>query len=538
MPPEAAAALQQTRFSTIDGVIVVVYLALSLLIGVMVRRYARNMTAYIGADRKIGTWLGVATMLGTEMGLVTVMYSAQKGFTGGFAAFHIALIAGVTTLIIGATGFIVGPLRRARVLTIPEYYEKRFSRRVRVLGGCILAFGGILNMGLFLKVGSKFIVGITGLSGEGWALPTVMVALLVLVLVYTALGGMISVILTDYVQFVVLSFGILVATGMAIAKLGWFHIFETTQTVLGDAGFNPVAEGSGFGWSYVLWMFVTAGLVGCAVWPTAVSRALAMESERAVRHQYMVSSISFTVRFMIPYFWGVCALVFIQASPEGADLKALFFPPEGSGVEAVDNLYALPVFLGRLLPPVLIGIITAAMIAAFMSTHDSYFLCWSSVITQDIVAPLRGKRGLSEAARVRLTRLIIFALGGYVLYWGLFYEGSDDIWDYMAVTGAIYFNGAIAVLVGGIYWKRASRAGAMAALLAGCTAVFGLGPVQQLVGLQTLDPATGEWVQRLTGAQVGLMSVGLAFAVMIVFSLAMPDRRPSVSQGKTPSPAS
>ncbi len=524
MPPEATEALQRTHFTAIDAVIVAVYLGLSLLIGIFVRRYARNMTAYIGADRKIGTWLGVATMLGTEMGLVTVMYSAQKGFTGGFAAFHIALIAGIATLIIGATGFIVGPLRRAEVLTIPEYYEKRFSRRVRVLGGCILAFGGILNMGLFLKVGSQFIVGITGLSAEGWALPAVMVGLLLLVVVYTALGGMISVILTDYVQFVILSFGLLIATGLAIAKLGWTDIFETTRAVLGDAGFNPVAEGSGFGWSYVLWMFVTAGLVGCAVWPTAVSRALAMESEKAVRRQYMVSSISFTIRFMIPYFWGICALVFISASPEGADLKPLFFPPEGAGHAAIDNLYALPIFLGRLLPPVLIGIITAAMIAAFMSTHDSYFLCWSSVITQDIVAPLRGRRGLSEQARIRLTRFIIFALGAYVLYWGLFYEGKDDIWDYMAVTGAIYFNGAIAVLIGGIYWKRASRAGALAALVAGCSAVFGLGPVQKLVGLQYLDPETEEWVQRLTGAEVGLLSVALALAAMVIFSLLLPDR--------------
>ena len=512
MSPEASAALQLTRFSVVDGVIVAIYLGLSLAIGVMVRRYARDMTSYIGADRKIGTWLGVATMLGTEMGLVTVMYSAQKGFTGGFAAFHIALIAGVSTLIIGATGFIVGPLRRARVLTIPEYYEKRFSRKVRVLGGIILAFGGILNMGLFLKVGSKFLVGITGLSGEGWALPAVMVGLLLLVLIYTAMGGMISVILTDYVQFVVLSFGLIIATAMMISTLGWDHIFETTHAVLGDKGFNPVAEESDFGWSYVLWMFVTAGLVGCAIWPTAVSRALTMESEKALKRNYMVSSISFTVRFMVPYFWGICALVFIQASPEGADLKALFFPPEGSGVEAVDNLYALPVFLGRLLPPVAIGIITAAMIAAFMSTHDSYFLCWSAVITQDIVAPLR-KKPMTQDARVKLTRVIIFALGAYVLYWGLFYQGKDDIWDYMAVTGAIYFNGAIAVLIGGLYWKKASSAGAIAALIAGCTAVFGLDPVKELLG----------W-QRFSGAQIGLASVGLAAILMVVFSLTMPDR--------------
>ena len=71
----------------------------------------------------------------------------------------------------------------------------------------------------------------------------------------------------------------------------------------------------------------------------------------------------------------------------------------------------------------------------------------------------------------------------------------------MAVSGAIYFNGAIAVLVGGIYWKPASSAGAFAALLAGFTAILGLGPVQQKVGLQTWNESSGEWIQKLSGAQ-------------------------------------
>ena len=342
-----ADALNQTNFSVIDAVIVILYLGVSLVIGLLVRRFAKDMTSYIGAGRSVGTWLGIATMLGTEMGLITVMYSAQKGFTGGFAAFHIAVIAGLTTLFVGISGFIVVPLRRLKVLTIPEFYEKRFDRKTRVLGGIMLAFAGILNMGLFLKVGSMFIVGITGLSNSGLALPLIMVGLLVLVLIYTMCGGMISVILTDYIQFVVLSFGIIAVTLVAIGKLGWEHIFTTIQTTMGDAGFNPVAEGSGFGWSYVLWMVVSAGLIGAAVWPTAVSRALAMKSTRAVRNNYMWSSISFTVRFMIPYFLGICAFVYIMSSPEATDLKQMFFPGEGSGKESLDNLYALPVFLGR-----------------------------------------------------------------------------------------------------------------------------------------------------------------------------------------------
>ncbi|MCP4784188.1 MAG: sodium:solute symporter family protein [Fuerstiella sp.] len=529
MNEAARQALSQTNFGTIDAVIVVVYLLFSLGIGLAVKRYAGSMENYIGAGRKVGTWLGVATMTGTELGLVTVMYSAQKGFTGGFAAFHVGLIAGVGTLFVGMTGFIVGPLRRMEVLTIPEFYEKRFNKNIRVLGGVLLVLAGVLNMGLFLKTGSMFIVGVTGMASEGEALKWVMVGLLSLVLIYTTLGGMISVILTDYVQFVVLSIGLLSATGMAIWQLGWSTIFDGVQTQLGDAGFDPTLEGSGFGWSYIFWMVVTTGFVGSAVWPTAVARALAMESEQAVRRQYCWSSLSFAARFIIPYFWGICALVFITSTPAGADLKELFLPTNGSK-PPLENLYAMPVFIGRLLPGVFLGIVTAGMIAAFMSTHDSYFLTWSSVITQDIVAPLR-KTPFPTASRVRLTRILIVLMGGYVLYWSLFYKGREDIWDYMAVTGGIYFTGAFVVLMMGVYWKGTSSFGALLGLLSGLLMLLALEPIQIAVGLKH-QLASGEWVETLTSPQIGLITVAVAICLTVAGSLLRPDNVGAGGEGR------
>ena len=469
-------ATSQTNFGTIDWVIVAVYLLLSVSIAFFVKRYAGNMTNFVSAGRAVGTWLGVATLTGTEMGLITVMYSAQKGFTAGFAAFHIGVIAGVVALIIGLTGFIVVRLREHKVLTIPEYYEKRYGRRTRILGGVMLAFGGLLNMGLFLKVGAMFIVGITGMDPGGNALKVVMVVLLALVLVYTVIGGMISVVITDYIQFVILSVGILVAGWLAIESVGWDNLFDTVRIHKGEAGFNPVAAESSFGFEYVGWMFFL-GIVNCALWPTAVARALAMESTTALKRQYMWSSISFAIRMIIPNLLGVCAFVFVMT--KAPDLQQLFSPADAD-VEAVDNLYAMPIFLGRILPAGLIGLITAAMIAAFMSTHDGYLLCWSTVITQDIIAPLFKER-LDNPTRIKITRILIVLIGLYILYWGLFYTGEEDIWDYMAVTGAIYFTGAFSLLFGGLYWHRASSTGAVLALLVGVTAVFGLGPVQDYV---------------------------------------------------------
>lgn len=520
MDPAFQQALGQTNFTALDWVIVAAYLALSVVIGLVVKRYVNNMAAFVGAGRAVGTRLGIAAMAGTEMGLITVMYSAQKGFTGGFAAFHIAIASGVVALVVGLTGFMVYRLRQSKILTIPEFYERRFGRRTRILGGVMLAFGGILNMGLFLKVGSMFIVGITGMSQTGGALKIVMVTLLTLVLIYTVMGGMVSVVITDYIQFVILSFGLLLATGLAISHLGWNNIFNTVASEMGVKGFNPfVAEGE-FGWDYVIWMgFI--GIVNCGIWPTSVARALAMESPEAVKRQFAWSSVTFTIRFMVPYFWGICAFVFIMTM--APDLKEAFFPA-AEGAQAADNLYAMPIFLGRILPAGVIGLITAAMIAAFMSTHDSYLLCWSSVITQDIVAPLMGGN-LSGKSRILLTRVLIVGIGLYVLWWGLFYKGKDDIWDYMAVTGAIYFTGAFAVMFFGLYWKRASSTGAVLALLSGSTALLGLGPVQKWMGIDG----------GISSARVGLLTVLFAIGVMVVGSILFPDKPDRARSTITPS---
>ena len=119
--------------------------------------------------------------------------------------------------------------------------------------------------------------------------------------------------------------------------------------------------------------------------PVRTQILVSLKSPQTVKRQYMWASVSYLIRFLIPYFWGICAFVFIMT--QGGELKELFFPSD-PGVETVDNLYAMPLFLGQILPPVLIGIISAGMVAAFMSTHDSYLLCWSSVLTQDVVARL------------------------------------------------------------------------------------------------------------------------------------------------------
>ena len=491
-----------TNFSRVDWIIVMIYICIPVVIGVLVRKYVHHVSDFIVAGRSLRLFIAIATLTGTELGLVTVMYNAELGFKHGFSAYHVALIEAICILAIGLTGFIVYKLRELRIMTIPEFYEKRFGRSVRIVGGIILAVGGILNMGLFLQASARFMMGITG-YGSLAGLKIFMSVMLIMVLVYTVLGGMVSVVVNDFVQFVVLSVGMLIGSFYVIKAIGWGPLFEIPATADRATWFNPIGEGSGFGMMYVLFMVILTFSAG-ALWQSGTQRALAAKTPKIAKRLFLWSTISYMARRGIPMLWGVGAFIFVSQTPR---LLAAF-----QGADGVNSQFGMPIFLAKIIPSGLIGILAAGMLAAFMSTQDSYLLSWSAVITQDIIAPLR-KDALSDKARLLITRICIVIIGLFLLLWGLWFEAPVSLWNYMAVTGTIYLAGAFTVIVAGLYWKRASKTGAMIALLAGLLAVLGIGPWTQ-----------GEAVPwYLTDKFIGVMTFVIAFIGMVVGSLLFPD---------------
>ena len=480
--------------NNLDIGIIIIYLSLIFSIGLYTRRYINDFSDFMIAGRNVNLALSVVTMLGTELGLITVMYTAQTGINGLFASFHIGLAAFLVTLVVGLTGFVIVRLRALEVKSIPEYYQLRFGKKVRILGAILLVVGGILNMGLFLKVGAIFIQTIFGLE-PGSTLTMVMFVLLILVLIYTMSGGMISVIVTDYIQYIILSISLLIAVFYSISTLGWTNLFLTLEGINTKAGiakdiYNPV---NSMGAAYISWQ-VVLGFVSAVIWPTAITRALSIKNVNIVKYQYTWSSISFLIRFIIPCFLGICAFIYFNGNIENNNTLAL-----------------MPKYLYHIIPSGMLGIVIAGMLAAFMSTHDSYLLCWSTIITNDIIEPLSNRK-LSSKTKILLTRFIILILGLYIFYWGMFYEGGDAIWDYLGITGAIYFTGAISVVVFGLYWKQASSMGAILALLGGLSSIIGLEPIRSFLGINISNPAI-----------IGLITLGFSMLLMIIGSLIWPD---------------
>jgi len=131
-------------------------------------------------------------------------------------------------VVVGQTGFVIDHIRRLRVLTVTEFFERRYSRGVRVLAASLLLIAGLLNMGVFLKLGAVFLVHATIIPPS--YLNLTMTVLVIVVLVYTVLGGMVSVVITDYIQFLVLSIALLLVFGVwyELKDAAFRYLVQTT----------------------------------------------------------------------------------------------------------------------------------------------------------------------------------------------------------------------------------------------------------------------------------------------------------------------
>lgn len=515
----------------IDGSIVGLYIVVTMVAGIAVRKYVGKVDQFLIAGREMNLYLGIASLAATEFGIVTCMYTAQNGFEKGFAGAVPGMLQFAAMLLIGLTGFCVKPLRDAGVMTIPELFQQRFGTKIRWLAGVVIVLGGLLNMGVFLRTGGEFLIGVTGLdqqqvaavaasaadaSQQTWVqahkLEITMTVLLLAVATYTVLGGMLSVLVTDFLQFVVMSAGLLGVTILILWNVGWGSLVEAAQTHHQEGAFNPLLHPS-MGWPYIIFN-AFLNTAATLTWQTTIQRLLAAKDTATGRKVYTRTSFFFVCRFLIPVLWGVAALAVL--APVAVDLdKHQFTLPDG---RTVSTMQAMPMFLRMFVPVGLMGLLVAAMLAADMSTDSSYMLTWASVIYNDILAPFR-RRNWTERRGLMVSRMLVALIGIFLLFFGLWYPLKGDLWTYLGVTGTIYLASMSTLLIACCYWKGANDWGAGAAIVLGASF-----PIAFLVLEQT--PATASFAKWVGPYWSGIAAYVVAGAAMIIGSITKDVLRP------------
>jgi SSS family solute:Na+ symporter len=333
--------------------------------------------------------------------------------------------------------------------------------------------------------------------------------LLLMVTVYTILGGMLSVLITDFLQFVVMSAGLLIVTVMILVCVGWERIAEAVSQNYGAAGYNPFISPR-LGWAYVVFQLLL-NTAATLTWQTVIARVLSAKDARTGQRIFTRTSFFFVCRWMIPGLWGMAAL---------ATLTPAAYATLSPSMQQDPSLYAVPLFLSTFVPVGLMGILIAAMLAADMSTDSSYMLTWGSVIYNDILAPFRRKSGaFSERRGLLWNRLIVAAIGLYLFFFGLVYKIEGNVWDYLTLTGSVYLSSMSVLLIACCYWSRANSWGAIGAILLGAAV-----PVTYLT-MQKV-PSTSDFANNTIGPYYSGIAAFVAAALgMIVGSLLKPGHR-------------
>jgi SSS family solute:Na+ symporter len=545
-------------FGLLDWAITAVSLVVTLWLGLRTRKHVGKIEDYLVASRGMGVYVGTASLISTEIGIITYMYQAQFGFLAGFSAFIVGLITIAVCYAVGRTGFVISRLREMNVMTVPEYLERRYQRRVRVLAGLMMAFGGSLNLGIFPIIEARFLTITAGIPARyvTWT----MAALLLIALAYTAVGGMLSLIVTNYVQYILLAVGTLVITFICLWKVGWPSMTATVLERMHGRGLDPFAD-LGVGPAFILWQVLLYTAL-MTVWQSAAMRAFSARDAATARKVFTLTSVLFLGRAVIPMAWGIAALAFfwgrttplpiptaedphtemarldrelatsapravedghlervlpqvdrleLLAQREADPAVASPYAQRAQSVREEVGMVAMPWMVAGLVPTGLLGLMMAGMLAASVSTYAGYFLGWSAVISQDVVSPLLG-RELSPAGKLRLTRVTIVALTAFIMVWSLVYHVPGPAFFYLQVTANLFMAPTLITIVGGLYWRRASSVGAYLSYILGAAASLGY-----------LIPAL-----RLSVGTAGNLSWGLALLGLVAGSLLWPDKSGAV----------
>ena len=486
------------------------YLALLIALGVVTKRLFRGTSSdYFVAGRSIGSFLLLMSIFGTTMTAFALVGSTGKAFDVGIGVY--GLMASSSGLVHSLVFFLVGIRlwaigKRHGYVTQIQYFRDRFQSPLLgwllfpVLVGLVVPYLliGLLGSGIVVR-------GVTrGMFPEAFAstaggVPPWLTGLVIsgVVLFYIFFGGLRGAAWANAFQTIVFMGTGLVAFALIGDRLGGFD--AATAAVVEHAP-DRLARDGRIGHL----QFLTYGLVPLSVgmFPHVFQHWLTAKSAKTFRLTVVFHPI------FIGIVWLPCILIGVWSLGAIGSGK-LAAPPSSNAV--------LAAAVGQLVAdPWVTGLLTAGILAAIMSSLDSQFVCLGTMFTHDVVLRIFGEKRLSDRALVLLGRGFICAIVA-VTYLLTFFP-PPHIFD-LAVWCFSGFTGLFPLVLASLYWRRVTRAGAIASVLA--TAVtWGWLFRSWLASLATAAPGADAEDYLVAGMLPVTAVVAVSTAVLVLVSLA------------------
>ena len=408
-------------------------------------RKATTREDYLVAGRNLGPGLYLGTLSAVVLGGASTIGTVKLGYEHGISAVWLCVSLGAGIMLLST--LLAGPLLKLKLYTVSQVFARRFHPATRVVCAAIMLVYDLL-------VAVTSVIAIGSVIAVMFGLPFSAAVLIGggIVVLYSTLGGMWSLTLTDIIQFIIMTVGIMfVLLPGSIGKAGGW---ESLGAHL-PAGYFSL---TGIGWQTILLFFMIyffGILIGQDIW----QRVFTARSSRVARYAGLGAGV-----YCIIY--GACGALIGMAGK-------LIVP------KMTNSDGAFAAIASAVLPEGLSGLLAAAALAALMSTASACLLASSTITLEDILPSVlrRAQTGL------RASRLVTLLMGVAMLLLALLVR---DVLAALTIAYNLLVGGLLVPLAGAIFFRRATSAGAICGMAAGSLTAIGFMAVEGLDGISPI----------------------------------------------------
>ncbi len=446
----------------VDGLIIVIYFLLVLGIGFYLKKYANTGTDFFLAGRQMTAWIAGLSFLAANLGSLELMGWSASAYQYGILAAHWYWIGAIPAMLF--LGIVMMPFYYVcKTHSVPGYLKLRFGEPSRALAAITFGVMTVLMSGVNI-----YSMALVMKAVLGWNIDFSIWVSSITVAVYVVLGGLLSAIFNEVLQFVLIWLGAMVVPILGLVETGGWkgmtdriaHSFPANDhthlwSTLGSFNDNPMG---------IHWTGIVLGLgfvISFGYWTTDFLVVQRVLSARDLRSARMAPVIGAAFKMAVPFIVILPGLLGLAVLPE-----KLVGESQAVATGAHSYNEVLPLMLARYCGPGLLGLGITALMAGFMSGMAGNVSAFATVWTYDIYRPLI-KKEATDAHYVSVGRwctilgvLISIATAYLVMHF-------LSIMDYVQALFTFFIAPLFGTILLGMFWKRATSAGGFWGLLAG-----------------------------------------------------------------------
>ncbi|WP_266081064.1 sodium:solute symporter [Haladaptatus caseinilyticus] len=421
--------------SLIDTGLLVLYMLGMIGIGYWGYQKSESLDDYLVAGRNIPLWMYVPVMSAVILGGASTVGGGGLGYKHGISGAWLVISLGIGTI---ALGFLVSTnLANLKAYSLGEVLERRFDKYSGTIGA-VIAGVYALTIAITQTIAVGKVLSVLFDVDQG----TMILLAGIIIVVYTSLGGMLTVTMTDFVQWCIMTVGIFcIALPLGLNSVGGV---SGLMAELDPSYFDVTSIGLDAIASYFL-LYVLGIMIGQDIW----QRVFTAENADTARKGSIAAGVYAIVYGIVTAILGMIALVLLPSLP--------------------DSELALPQLILEIVPVGFSGIILAGFVSAMMSTADSALLASSTLFTRDVYKRFIDSDA-SDETYSNVSRLVIVILGAFMTYAAI--EIGNVILAltlaYDLLTGCIFVP-----IFGAFFWKRATWQGALSSICVSAIVVVG-----------------------------------------------------------------